>query len=331
MDMELITWDKARHAIAQAKTIDDVKGIRDKAQAMKAYFKQIGETLEVQNDIADIKIRAERRAGEMLRDSERQKPGEHWQEKRSHDVTVTPKLSDIGISKIESSRWQKIAQVPEDKFEQHIETTKRKKYELTSKTVLQLADNLALEKARQENEKQIESYQPRPPIKNHYQTIVADPPWDVSELGDNQVFGRSVPGYAAMTIAEIKAEDIGKFAAENCHLYLWVINRMIFEVEAVLKAWGFRYVTMLTWVKPSIGRGNYFRNNTEHILFGVKGSLALLRHDVRTWFNAARGPGGHSSKPDEFYKSIQTCSPGPRLDYFARNERQGWDIFSAEI
>ena len=61
------------------------------------------------NNIAEIKIRAERRAGEMLKETERQKPGEHWQKKRSHDVTVTPKLSDIGINKSQSSRWQGIA------------------------------------------------------------------------------------------------------------------------------------------------------------------------------------------------------------------------------
>ncbi len=109
------------------------------------------------------------------------------------------------------------------------------------------------------------------------------------------------------------------------------VNRMLFKSETVLEAWGFRYITTITWCKPPIGMGNYFRNSTEQILFGIKGSLQLFRRDVGTWFRASRGPGGHSSKPNEFYELIETCSPGPRLEYFARDERKNWDVYGGEI
>ena len=62
--MELVKWNNAKQAIIEAKTIDEVLNIRDKAEAMRAYAKQIGESLEVQNDICEIKLRAQRRAGE---------------------------------------------------------------------------------------------------------------------------------------------------------------------------------------------------------------------------------------------------------------------------
>ena len=91
-------WSALRSAIVEAKTVDEVKNIRDKAQVMKAYAKQIGESLECQNDISEIKIRAEQRVGEMLLETERQKPGEYQKPQASHDMRLAPKLKDIGIT-----------------------------------------------------------------------------------------------------------------------------------------------------------------------------------------------------------------------------------------
>ena len=76
------------------------------------------------------------------------------------------------------------------------------------------------------------------------------------------------------------------FANTDCHLYLWTTNRSLPKGFQLLEAWGFRYVTMLTWVKPHFGMGNYFRGQTEHVLFGVRGSLALKRKDQGTVFSA---------------------------------------------
>ena len=76
--------------------------------------------------------------------------------------------------------------------------------------------------------------------------------------------------------------------------------------------------------------GNYFRGSTEQILFGVRGSLLLKRKNVGTWFEAKRGK-KHSAKPDEFYKLIESCSPGPRIDMFARQERKNWSTWGAEV
>ncbi|GAJ13849.1 unnamed protein product, partial [marine sediment metagenome] len=78
------------------------------------------------------------------------------------------------------------------------------------------------------------------------------------------------------------------------------------------------------------GMGNYFRGQTEHLLFGVKGSCPLLRNDIGTWFLAGRG-GDHSVKPERIYEIIETCSPGPWLEIFARRNRPGWASWGAEI
>jgi N6-adenosine-specific RNA methylase IME4 len=80
----------------------------------------------------------------------------------------------------------------------------------------------------------------------------------------------------------------------------------------------------LTWCKPSIGVGNYFRNNTEHVLFGIRGSLPVTHQDIGTWFEAPRGPDGHSSKPEAFYALVRRASPGPRAEWFGKHDREGF-------
>ena len=96
---------------------------------------------------------------------------------------------------------------------------------------------------------------------------------------------------------------------------------------ALLERWGFRYVTMLTWVKPSYGMGNYFRGQTEQILFGVKGSQMLKRKDLPTVFHWPRGPNGHSSKPVEMLEMVESASPGPYLEIFSRHDRSDWTAY----
>ena len=86
----------------------------------------------------------------------------------------------------------------------------------------------------------------------------------------------------------------------------------------------------MTWCKPLIGVGNYFRNNTEHILFGVKGQLPLLRKDEGTWFEAKRGSRKHSAKPAEAYGLVERCSPCPYLEMFSRSNRKGWTCWGED-
>jgi len=161
-----------------------------------------------------------------------------------------------------------------------------------------------------------------------FSTIVIDPPWDFRDEGDVDVYGRTRPDYHQMPFADILGIPISDYADEDCHLYLWITNRSMYKGFDLLERWAFRFITILTWCKPSIGVGNYFRNNTEHVLFGVKGSQLLKRNDVPTWFEAKRGPRGHSSKPLEFLDLVESCSHGPYLEWFARpekdEERPGW-------
>jgi N6-adenosine-specific RNA methylase IME4 len=157
-----------------------------------------------------------------------------------------------------------------------------------------------------------------------FATIMIDPPWDWGDEGDQDQLGRARPDYATMSKDQLLDLPLPDLADDDCHLYLWITNRSLPKGFELMERWGFRYVTAITWAKPHFGMGNYFRGQTEHILFGVKGSQPLKRKDVGTLFNAARGKGGHSSKPTEFYDLVESCSPGPYLEMFSRSEREGW-------
>lgn len=135
---EILLVSASLRMLAEARTIDEVKDIRDKAEALRMYIKQQGESLEAQNAAAEIKIRAERRAGELLIGMKLRDGGDAMRA-RSHDVTeLPPSLEEIGIGKMQSSRWQQIAGIAEDVLSRHIEETNGHGKELTTASVLRL-------------------------------------------------------------------------------------------------------------------------------------------------------------------------------------------------
>jgi N6-adenosine-specific RNA methylase IME4 len=178
-----------------------------------------------------------------------------------------------------------------------------------------------------------------------YRTIVADPPWPYPR-GDQGAPGASrpklngqprksaSPSYSAMTLAAIQAVRVP--SADDAHLYLWTTNRFMDEAFDVARAWGFVPKTILTWTKTEQGAptrvsmrvGYYFRGATEHVIFGVRGSLPTLTGDLPTGYLWPRLP--HSVKPDAFYDLVERASPGPYVELFARRARFGWDYYGDE-
>ena len=169
--------------------------------------------------------------------------------------------------------------------------------------------------------------------------VLADPPWQFSNrTGKVAPEHRRLNRYGTLTLDEIKAIPVHAAAAKQSHLYLWVPNALLAEGLAVMEAWGFQYKTNLVWHKvrkdggpDGRGVGFYFRNTTELILFGVRGSLRTLQPG-RSQVNILRTQKReHSRKPDELYSIIEECSPGPRLELFARGQRPGWHQWGNQV
>jgi N6-adenosine-specific RNA methylase IME4 len=135
-----------------------------------------------------------------------------------------------------------------------------------------------------------------------------------------------------MILDEIKALPVSEASADTSHLYLWVPNALLPEGLEVMKAWGFNYKSNLVWHKirkdggpDGRGVGFYFRNVTELILFGVRGKNTRTLPPARSQVNfLATRKREHSRKPDEQYLIIESCSPGPFLELFARGGRENW-------
>jgi N6-adenosine-specific RNA methylase IME4 len=169
-----------------------------------------------------------------------------------------------------------------------------------------------------------------------FRTILADPPWQFqNKTGKVAPEHRRLSRYGTMRLDAIKALPVARITEETAHLYMWAPNALLPEGLEVLKAWGFAYKSNIVWHKirkdgGSDGRGVgfYFRNVTELILFGVKGKNARTLGAGRTQVNyLATRKREHSRKPDEQYGLIESCSPGPYLELFARGERKGWSMW----
>ena len=170
-------------------------------------------------------------------------------------------------------------------------------------------------------------------------TILADPPWQfMNRTGKMAPEHKRLSRYSTMTLEEIMDLPVAQLALPQSHLYLWVPNALILEGLEVMKRWGFTYKTNLVWYKirqdggpDGRGVGFYFRNVTELILFGTRGSLRTLEAGRRQVNIITSRKREHSRKPDELYRIIEQCSPGPFLELFARHNKPGWIQWGNEV
>ena len=167
-----------------------------------------------------------------------------------------------------------------------------------------------------------------------YNVIYADPPWE--EKGGGKIkrgADRHYPLMKTKDILELPVKDI--VAIEGAHLYQWATNNHLKDAFEVIEAWGFEYVTMITWMKDKLGLGQYFRGKTEHCLFATTkkklpyNTIEGKRAQGVTGFIAPRGR--HSEKPEEMRQMIEKVSTGEKIELFARKHVDGWDCWGNEV
>jgi len=179
------------------------------------------------------------------------------------------------------------------------------------------------------------------PLPNKkYRCILADPPWKYgfkSPTGSPRPKSSQEAGgvnyyYNVMNTKDICNMPIPNICEKNCVLFLWATVPLLPDAFEVMNAWGFKYKTMLTWHKLRCkGMGYWFRGHTEHILFGTKGKVKAFRsliHNIQ-----AIDVLSHSKKPPEFYNIFEDVTIGmePRIELFAREQREGWDVWGNQI
>lgn len=169
--------------------------------------------------------------------------------------------------------------------------------------------------------------------------ILVDPPWRfMNRTGKMAPEHRRLHRYPTMKTEDIAALPVADYAARQSHIYLWCPNALISEGLGILRAWGFVYKTNIVWLKvrkdggpDGRGVGFYFRNVTELVLFGIKGRLRTLAPGRRQVNVMVTRKEEHSKKPDDLYRIITECSPGPYLELFARQRVSGWTQLGDEV
>ncbi len=169
-----------------------------------------------------------------------------------------------------------------------------------------------------------------------YKTILADPPWKQTNTAKWSIRpnrAERLP-YPTMTVEEICALPIGDLADDGCHLWLWTTNEYLEDGFKVMRAWGFKYLVPVTWVKPS-GLGAWWIHRTQTMLFGYRSPLNMKERYKPTVLLA--NAGAHSAKPNESYDLIEAVSEPARVEIFARPwtpmfpRRDGWDVWGNEV
>lgn len=323
----LVKYDAACKALAAAKAVDEVKKIRDVAEATRLYARQAkNKSLEV--DAAEIRFRAERRLGEMLAAQPLSKGGDPTKAKPSRKGTGSkkepvPTLKELGLGKKLSSRAQKLAAVPEKKFERTIADWR----ERVSNETERVTTNLVREGERAQRETALKkSAKPLP--AGVYTVLYCDPPWryEYTKTENRAIENK----YPTMALADICAVNVP--SAEDCVLFLWATSPKLADAIDVIEAWGFSYRTCAVWVKDKIGMGYYFRQQHELLLIATKGSPGVPEPSVRSSSVIESRRDKHSKKPDSVYGLIERMYPkARRCELWAREKHPKWDSWGYEV
>ena len=325
---DLALYTKACRALAEAKSVDEVKDVRDKASAMRAYAQQ-AKNRQMEVDAAEIRMRAERRLGEMIRQQketvglrgpQHSIGGGSKGSSREPLPDAPPTLADAGIDKKLSSRAQKMAAVPEEKFEGMLGEWR----ERVEKENERVTTNLLREGERMQRDEKLE--QPAIPA-NRYSLIYADPPWryEYAETKSREIENQ----YPTMDLDEICRLPVSEFAADDCVLFLWTTSPKLEDSMRVIESWGFRYRTCAVWDKDRMGMGYYFRQQHEILLVATRGALGVPDPSSRvsSVFRVRRDP-KHSAKPAEIAEAIEAMYPNAKkIELFCRSPRVGWDVW----
>lgn len=341
--------ERARDTIRTCRNVDEVLEIRDKAKAVATYHRARGAAHDLVVDASEMVLRAEVRLGEFLKEAvKRGRPkatkvnnGDHFS------------LSDLGVTKNDSSRWQKAASLPEGLVDEYVRQVREagatpatsELVDLSKLTHEQAAGVVARFAAgeaptlraalraqshdqRTADLKRIsEANQPLDGIGT-FPVIYADPSWRYKD-GTASPSRKIENQYPTMSIEDIEALPVDGVGFADAALFMWIPGPLFIPYgERVLNAWGFGggYKTNLIWDKEKLGMGYWGRIQHEHLIIATRGKMVLPPSASLERSVYREKSGEHSAKPAHFRDMITEMYPTLRkLEMFARGEApKGW-------
>lgn len=329
----LYRYDHARRLLAEARTIDEVKDVLDRAERMRLYARQANDR-QLMADAADIQMRATERLGEMIAAEKAAGHIGRGQPKKrnveSDDNSFRVKLDEVGITRDLSARAQKYASLSGRAFEAMVHATRER---ILSRGAVVINPVATEDKKARRATREAELAEKILALPDkRYAVILADPEWRFEPYSRETGMDRAPENHYPTSVTDaIAARPVAQIAADHCVLFLWATVPMLPDALRVMAAWGFEYKSHLIAVKNRIGTGYWFRNEHELLLVGTKGHVPAPAMGTQ-WpstreFQVTR----HSEKPDWQYELIEAYFPTlPKIELNARRRREGWDAWGLD-
>ena len=339
----LVHYDAACRALAEARSVDEVKAIRDKAIAMQAYARQ-AKNRDLEADAIEIRLRATRTL-DQLRQAQKETIGLNTgtRGQLAGGLKINPlgkgkpTLASQGIDKNLAHQARVLGAMDDAAFERKIAEARNSAARVFRRAVreAEIAQEREQRRAQTASGGSIADLDALIASGFRAGTIAIDAPWPFEGWGE-RANRRVTDHYETMTIDEIKALPIKELAAERCAVFCWVTWPLMPIWHEVLQAWGVTFSGLaFDWIKlnPSgeglhWGTGYGTHANSEPCILAKVGKPLRLDEGVHSVIMTPVG--AHSEKPDEAYARMEKLFGGPRLELFARKPRQGWATWGNE-
>lgn len=325
----LVGREKLTAVRAEIRAIEKV-GLAQEVRAQK---------LSEAQDISEAVLDAEIRIGELMSKVPKASGGDRRSENFKNDTNVVFEktkaevIEKTGLTQKQVERFQTLAAHPELVAEAKAEA--RENDDIVSRSlVLEKIKAKKREELRDQRDASIQNQIEQPKADRHidiyttdkkYRVIYADPPWSYNDKQNIEVLGGAEKHYLTMPLEDICALPIP--AEDNSVLFMWVTSPLLEDSFKVINAWGFKYKSSFVWDKVAHNMGHYNSVRHEFLLIATRGSCTP---DVKRLFDSVVSVERteHSRKPNEFREIIDTIYPfGNRLEMFAREAPEGWDVW----
>ena len=364
MTSHLVRYEAALAAVAAARSVDEVKDIRDKAAAMAAYAR-MAKDKQLELDAAEIRIRATRRVGEMMAVQPKAAGGQPYQSTGVSKTLVErpATLAETGIDKNLAKDARACAAIPKEKFEGMLADWRARlsaENEPVTINPFKAADTTEAKKERRAaRERDLGQKQSEFPT-GCFGLIYVDVPRHFNVRSDETGLDRAPERhYPTMTFDEIAALPVADIAARDSICIYWSTAASLVDDIEIMAEWGFvtlrprdrsgklirdpealaqrttdggRYCSMQVWDKVKIGLGYWFRDRHEFILVGVRGNPVPPAPGTQDVSIFAEPKARHSAKPAHVAEMLERLWPNtPKIELFARGKgRPGWAIWGNE-
>lgn len=331
---QLLKLESFRYELAVAETLEQIKLLDTKAAAIAEIARKEKLGKEKQDEIGLFRLEIEQKKGAWL-DENFPHGGKRGNQYEKVATSNSTRLANIGVTYDESSNARYVSRKIESEPERVKEVVEKLKSDpkkvITPNTVRSELKKLDRIEQVEKVKEQIEQENMSQP-DGLFDVIAIDPPWEYSEKGgmsykdyDPDVTRGATP-YPTLTLIELK--NLVLPAKDDAVLFLWTTHAFLRDAFELMEYWGFDYKATMVWDKLKMGIGRTIRMQLEFCLLGTRGNPLIMGSDVRDIMTEPRRE--HSRKPDVFYQTVEKMTFGRRLDYFAREKRDGWEVYGAE-